>query len=479
MTALDLFFGPLAALFFLGLVAFSRNRQSDPYLRSVMFPAFGAKLVGALFLGLVYSFYYTGLYDTTFYQSGAVLIHRVFWQRPDWALELIFDSEGTAWNIFRASIPYEDDMKTYMVIRIAGFIGLFCNANYTAIAFAFAFWSFVGSWKLYQVFYTEYPRFKRVLAIAVFYVPSTVVWGSGLFKDCLSYGALGMFVFGVYQLLIRRRFSFSALGYLLLGGWMLASVKIYILLCFIPATGYWVYLRFAEQIRSPLLRGVIAPVLLASFGYLGFLTIQTLALGTEYEFDKIGAEIKETYEDIYRSGKARGGSIYDLGGKLDGTFNGLLPFAPRAIGIALYRPFIWEVRNPLEALAGLENLYFLVLSLLVLFQQKLGVLLSRLRQEHLVQVGLVFTLSFAFFAGLSSGTFGTLVRYKIPFLPFFVMALQILRAPVATQRERKVIEKKRRRQRQYSGALGQVSLGLSQLEELEEKKQKENSNPST
>jgi hypothetical protein len=39
---------------------------------------------------------------------------------------------------------------------------------------------------------------------------------------------------------------------------------------------------------------------------------------------------------------------------------------------------------------------------------------------------LVFAISFAFAVGVSTFNFGTLVRYKIPLMPFYGMALLVL-----------------------------------------------------
>ena len=43
-----------------------------------------------------------------------------------------------------------------------------------------------------------------------------------------------------------------------------------------------------------------------------------------------------------------------------------------------------------------------------------------------VQFCLIFSLLFAFSVGFTSYNFGSLVRYKIPFMPFYYIALFIL-----------------------------------------------------
>jgi hypothetical protein len=41
---------------------------------------------------------------------------------------------------------------------------------------------------------------------------------------------------------------------------------------------------------------------------------------------------------------------------------------------------------------------------------------------------LIFTIIFGIGVGTNSGNFGTLVRYKIPLMPFYLAALYILQA---------------------------------------------------
>ena len=44
----------------------------------------------------------------------------------------------------------------------------------------------------------------------------------------------------------------------------------------------------------------------------------------------------------------------------------------------------------------------------------------------MILFSLIFSIAFAFAVGVSTYNFGTLVRYKIPLLPFFVVALILI-----------------------------------------------------
>lgn len=47
-------------------------------------------------------------------------------------------------------------------------------------------------------------------------------------------------------------------------------------------------------------------------------------------------------------------------------------------------------------------------------------------KNHLLSFSLIFSLFFAFSVGISTSNFGSLVRYRIPVLPFFVACLFIM-----------------------------------------------------
>jgi hypothetical protein len=142
-----------------------------------------------------------------------------------------------------------------------------------------------------------------------------------------------------------------------------------------------------------------------------------------YKIENISKTIQVTAYDIGRYTGKNAGSKYDLG-DLDASFIGMLKLAPSAINVALFRPYLWEVNNPLMLLAALEALTFLCLTILVLLKSRHH-LLSALKNPVVI-FSLFFSLSFAFFVGISTYNFGTLFRYKVPMLPFYGVFLAII-----------------------------------------------------
>ena len=120
------------------------------------------------------------------------------------------------------------------------------------------------------------------------------------------------------------------------------------------------------------------------------------------------------------AGGARSGGDggYDIG-LPDGTWQSMVKLMPAAINVSLFRPYIWEVRNPLMLLSAIESTIILFLAIRVFRKRKWK---QKLKDPFLVFC-LGFTLLFAFAVGVSTFNFGTLMRYKIPMMPFLSLLL--------------------------------------------------------
>lgn len=103
---------------------------------------------------------------------------------------------------------------------------------------------------------------------------------------------------------------------------------------------------------------------------------------------------------------------------LEATWSSLMINAPWALFSGLFRPFVWEATNLMQAFASCENLLILILSL-VSFR---GLALV-FKSEHrlLIMAIVIYSVLLCVFLSLSSPNFGTLVRYRVGFLPFFIL----------------------------------------------------------
>lgn len=424
----DLFLTP----FYLGvfyLIAYAiRPSVTNKYTRPYFIPGLTLKFVGAIGLGLIYQFYYSGG-DTYNYFTGAKQIARAFDSSFVAGLKLVF-TKSTGFDA--ATAPFINRMvwkpgsSEYMVIRIASFFGFFCFNTYTIIALGFAVLSFSGMWALYITFVKFRPAIYRQLAWSVFYIPSLFFWGSGLMKDSLCIGALGWVFYAFYKGAVQKRSLVSSLLIGLGAAVLLASVKVYILLCFLPPALLWVFNENNARIKSPALRLLAKPLFFGIGAVVGFFALTNLTKGDDqYALDKIGERSKITSDYLYRISVEQNGSAYSLGAQ-DGSIGGMVKLAPKAIGTALFRPFLWEVRNPVMLLSALEATFFLFFTLRIFYRTGVVRTITIVAQTPMLTLCFVFALVFSASIAISSSNFGTLVRYKIPLIPFYVAGLYIL-----------------------------------------------------
>jgi hypothetical protein len=424
---IDLLMGPLY-LGIIYLIAYRlRKKFTTRETREYFFKALHLKMIGAIMLGIIFQYYYGfgdsllfhylgGFAYTSFSENFEAFIHLTFYPIVDYDP---VTASYTSGNIFYV----KKDHSTYFVIRIIGVLSVINFHSYMASALVFGFASFIGAWLMFLTFIDIYPKLIKKFAIAVFFLPSVFFWGSGLMKDSLCFGALGITFYGFYWAVIKRR-RMVANGLLAAFGMLLLfKIKIYILLCFIPMLAIWTYLQYLIKIKSAFLKFVLAPFILVISLGLGVYAVLTLSQNSGYEVDNLAAKTRITSN--YLQSMSQQGSIYNLG-EFDGSITSLLSYFPQAVAVSLYRPFLWEARNPLSLLSAIEASYFIWLTLLVFVKVKIKNFIKTFLREPIVLASLSFAISFSFAVGINSGNFGSLVRYKIPMMPFYIGALMIM-----------------------------------------------------
>lgn len=414
-------------IFLVYLVAYLvRPRVTDAANRRYYFPALTLKIIGALALGFIYQFYYGGGDTFAFHTHGSRHIWNAFVESPERGFELLFSNgemSGRHWDI-SDKIWYFRDQKSFFIIRIATVLDLLTFSSYSGTAVLFAVISFIGGWMLFLTFYRKYETIHSWIALSCLFVPSVIFWGSGLLKDTITLAFLGIGTYCVNVLFIEGRFKPGFILLLVFSCYVLYAVKIYILMAFLIAVVVWVFSSYYFHLRSQMLRILAVPFVIILCAILSYTGVQEVVKeNPQYALDRIAETVRVTAYDIrYWTGKDAG-SGYSLG-ELDGSLQSVIRLAPSAIGVSLFRPFLWEVRNPLMVLSALESLLSLIITVWVLIKVK-GYFFKAIASPE-VAFCFVFGLVFAFGVGVASYNFGTLARYKIPLFPYYFSGLAMI-----------------------------------------------------
>jgi hypothetical protein len=426
----DLLLTPIYLGIFYGLAFAVRNKVTNVYTKPYFIPALTLKFVGAIALGLIYTFYYKGG-DTINYYEQATIIYKAFGDSFVDGIKMLTtngDYDPTIAKYTSQMYWFGRGSNEYFVLRMAGFFAMLDFNTYTVTALFFALLSFSGVWAMYMTFAKIRPIIYKELAVAVFFIPSVFFWGSGLMKDSLCLGALGWIFYAFYRGAIEKRNILRAVLIGALASVPIVSTKIYILLAFLPPALLWVVNENNARIRNSTIRLVAKPLFFAVGGALAFFAATRLTAGDDrFDIDKIGERSKITSEYLYQVSVQQQGSAYTLG-ELDGSIGSMVKLAPQAIVVSLFRPFLWEARNPVMLLSALEATYFIWFTLSILYKNGVLRTLRLISTTPVLTLCFVFSLIFAFAVGTSTSNFGTLVRYKIPLMPFYLCGLLITRS---------------------------------------------------
>ena len=439
MELRDLLLTPLYLGLFAFLALLLRPLVADQHTKRYFLPGLGVKIVGALGVGFIYQFYYSGG-DTFNYYHDASLVWEAFLDSPYKAFLLITANGEHLPESFEYSsrMWFFHDPTSYVVVRFAGFFSLLSFNAYAVIACFFAILSYSGLWALYLTFYKLYPRLHKPLAWAVLFIPSVFFWGSGLLKDTLTLAAVGWATYAIYKIFFQREYIWLFSFILWVSCALIYSIKIYILLCFLPAAILWIFLAYIGQVHSAALRLVLMPLVLGIAAVLGYLAVVEVGEDSaRYSLENMAYTAEATARWLTFVSEQQGGSGYTLG-DFDYSPMGMLKKTPLAINVTLFRPYLWEVSNPVMLMAALESFAFLLLTLYVFYKRGLIDTFRAVAGSPFLLFCFIFSISFAFAVGIATYNFGSLVRYKIPLLPFYVAALVVLLSDRPRKRERKL-----------------------------------------
>jgi hypothetical protein len=427
-SIVDFLYGPIA-LFLIIISARIRKYKKIKFNSEYKYYTKGlyVKLIGGLSLCLIYTVYYGGG-DTVNYFRDAVCMARLLVTDPTGFIVVMTEglsienyfyfNEGTGYPI------YFRDAQTFFVVRIASFFVILGAGSFIVSTMLFAYASYAGIWKLYQLFVMEFPELKKQMAIAILFIPSVFFWGSGIMKDTITLSAIGYYSYSFYMLFIKRQHVLSSIFTIFISAYLILMIKPYIIFALLPGSLIWFVNRQLGTINNSVIKFLMGPFMFSiaiGGGYLLLINMGDL-LGL-YSVDKVLERAVITYKDL--KSDYYGGNTFDIG-EFEANVPSMLAKAPAAINVALFRPYIWEANNIVMILSGLEGLILLFLAIRMVVKLRLIGIFPMLVKNHLLTFSLIFSLFFAFSVGISTSNFGSLVRYRIPALPFFVACLFIM-----------------------------------------------------
>lgn len=327
-----------------------------------------------------------------------------------------------------------DDYKGYLmlnsnftVVKISTILCLIGFSSFLSVNLIIGFIAFLGSWYLFLFFRRLMPMLHLQFAVACMGIPTVIFWSSGISKDTICIACLGFLTKGLFDIIIeKKKLLFN--GFLVIAStYFIYTIKQYIFISYFPFFIFFLALyainKTANDALKTVLKLTIPLIFLLSIIYI---YSNSESLFSQYSSEKLLESVSTTQNAFNQQSNSYEGAFFSLG-DFDGSIGGLIRMAPMAIITTFFRPFLWESRNLIMVLSGLEGLTLLFLVLRLFFAKNGVVVFFReLFTNSIVMYCFFFALLFSVFVGISTFNFGSLVRYKIPCVPFFGVALAIL-----------------------------------------------------
>jgi hypothetical protein len=430
LTFHDLVLGPIFFLIILFFITRWKNKfyQYSP-IKKYILPAIILKLGGCVILSLLYHFVY-GYGDMFTYFTGATEIWNAFNSNPYYGFELIFKDmdnvspkalEFTSIMSFKNYFP----LPTEIMFRLTGLIGLLGFGAYLPIAFIYTTLCFIGCWRIFECFYEEFPQYHKQIAIGCLFIPSTIVWGGCILKDPLCVFGLGIYVQGIYAIM-KKRANWKSLIQISIGLIVLISLKDYIFYMTIPATVVVLYQQYVAKSKFKYLRITVNTIVFIAFLCTIYWFNQNTEEIGEFFFQNFTQKTEVIQGAITQINQDSGGSAYELPNVTDYSLLGILSSYFLSLFVTLFRPFIWESKNIMVFMTALESSFVLILTIKMILRLGFLKFFSASAKSPILLFGLIFVLCLAPLVGFISFNFGTLVRYKLPIVPFYYTYILLL-----------------------------------------------------
>lgn len=182
-------------IIFLGAFLYRSVKITDNPEYRYFIPALSAKLIGGLLFALLSVYYYRGGDTIFYYQAAEGWLEHILNNPADNVSSLFSPDAYIKHHFTHRYIFNSNDVKVmvYNTIPLV-FLGL---KSYLLTSVLFAFFSFWGLWKGYSNLCNIYPDATELLSIGFFFIPTAILWSSGILKDTISQGIIGLLIYSV------------------------------------------------------------------------------------------------------------------------------------------------------------------------------------------------------------------------------------------------------------------------------------------
>jgi hypothetical protein len=373
--------------------------------------------------------------DTVYYARSGTILARFLSANFTWAAQELFSMLIQQQSAFSGSWEGAGS-NTGSMCAISAFLVFFTAGSEMAPHFLITGLSLFAVLSIFRACREACPEAPPIrLFVATVLFPSVAFWTSALHKE-----------------------SFCVIGVgLILAGWRALNRGAWLRFVACAPLGFAMVLLFRTPVVPPLVSGLVvffmmdrmkrargvgvalAPVYLAiGIGVLVAAMVVVSRVSPRLGADQIGDTFAMEASRWHTQGSAGGSAIDGVVGGEKGlsdkerlamgpqSLAGQLAGVPFALINSLFRPQLFDAHNFGTLLSAVEMTIITFLVLRAIKQHGFGGLFSKVRQSPFLMMCAVITIVGCTGVGLVTLNFGTLARYRVPFLPFYGSLILIL-----------------------------------------------------
>ncbi|WP_421764635.1 hypothetical protein [Ekhidna sp.] len=313
----------------------------------------------------------------------------------------------------RLSKSVENQPRTQFFIKILTPLVALTKGSYWLTSLWLSFISFLGSWFATVTFIRLFPKQKSIVIASFLFIPSIIFWSSGIMKDTLAYGALMILISLIVKLYEQYKLRPLEVILVLIMSFTLIQIKHYLFIMTLLFGGILVSILIFKKLSGGF-RWVSAIVIfIASL-------LATQFIHPYLVLDRLPQTLYENNQAILE--KSEPNKQLDIVIE-DDSWLAVIKEVPKALHAGLLRPNIIDETPIWGWIHRVENLVvslLMIMSILLCFKLKPSV------DKPLLIAALICILILAVMLPLATPNFGTLVRYKNPYMPYLFLISSIL-----------------------------------------------------
>ncbi|GAB3331647.1 hypothetical protein GCM10027429_10200 [Marivirga atlantica] len=380
------------------LVLFQKYNAKREF--KVFYSYLGLKIIAVLAVSWLYKSYYQGTGDMFVFFDNASAWYKQFQNGSIGFLQWIgFEASEAAAHI----LPLEERSRFFTI-----FLSLLmplAQGDFMLLSFIITAISVIPTWLLVKELKRTGIKSWLIYA-SILFVPSILFWTSGILKETLMLGLMASI--GCSYLNWKTSKGILPIIILLVSTILLWKLKYYVPILLLPLLGLAELFTANYKLLQRL--SFEKKVML----FLGLMLVSIAAVSLLHPVFNSGLFfdlVRKSYESILSSKAGSNFTFIDYSDNMQFViFN-----APYAFFTGLFRPFLWEVNTVISGLVGAEQFMFTVTTAFAIF----SIFKIDLPENERFWIisGFIYIAAMATIISLSTPNFGSLVRYRVAYMP--------------------------------------------------------------